>query len=1004
MDNTLKILYIRNIAKDKCKISKILPKETILHTVSSFSNAKAVLISEQINLIILNTDIKSSTKFLNETKSLSDYPFLLLLNTFNEILDHQSLKLKFKNYLIKSDLSSEILKKSISHLLRKTNPSHTYNKEKNLYRSILKGAKDPIVFTDKNGFIIKSNEAAKLLFNFPLNEDPFGLSIYSFVPDVEFKKAIKNYRLVLSGQKKSNSIYILQSLDHKIFHAQIHPNVVLNKDGKPDGVVSIIRNITQLLKDQKALEESKNIYKTLFENAGDSIFIMEYTSIIDCNQMTLSVFGMDNKSDIIGHHPWEFSPKYQENGESTVALGRKHLTQTKKNKSKKFFWIHKRKNGDLFNAEVSLSYIRHEGKDRIIAIVRDISDQIKLDKIVKKNEEYLKKVLNSSPEAIFSTDLRMNILNCNDSTVKIFGAKNQSELIGKNISDFVIKEDKLLVRKAVRKFFKINKIRKFNFRLRKLNNEIFTGSLSAQLLKNDEGNPASIIANISDITSRINTEKALIASEEKNRALSQSTREAVLFSKNGYCIEANEATSQMFGYTHDELIGIFGTDLVVSEHKKLVKHNMLSGYEEPYEALAITKSGIKFWVEFHGSMYEYMGEKVRVTTIKNIDIQKRTMIELKKAKEKAEESDRLKSTFLGTMSHELRTPLNAIIGFSDLFDTNLSKNDMILFSKTINESGKNLLSIIEDILNISLIETGKIKTNPEKVNIPVFLHEVNELTKYKLKKEKKTNITLNYFSVEQLKNNWGFFDPYKTKQVLDHIIKNAIKFTNKGFIELQCDYNNNEIIFSIKDTGIGIEQKNYDLIFDWFRQADDSHTRAYGGTGLGLSIAKKLLDLLGGRIWLESEPGKGTIFYIKIPIKKNNSSSENKKDDSNKKSFTNLNVLVVEDEESNFLYLKTILESIKTKVIHAWNGKEAIDIINKDVPVDIILMDLKMPEVNGFEATREIKKTNPNLIIIAQTAYAMGGDKEKALNAGCDDYISKPIKKELLIKLLEQYL
>jgi PAS domain S-box-containing protein len=1004
MDNTIKILYIRNITDNKCKISKILPKETILHIVSSFSNAKSILISEQINLIILNTDIKSSTKFLNETKSLSNYPFLLLLNTFNEILDFQSLKLKFKNYLIKSYLNSEILKKSISHLLKKTNPFHIDNKEKNLYRSILKGIKYPIIFTDKNGFIIKSNEAAKLLFNFPLNEDPFGLNIYSFVPDVEFKKVITNYGLVLSGQKDSSSIYILQSLDNKIFHAQISPNIILDKNGKPDGVVSVIRNITQLLKDKESLKDSQNIYQSLFESAGDSIFIIEDNKFVNCNQMTLTMFGLSDKSEIIGHTPWEFSPEFQEDGVLSKKKGLKYLLHAKNKNSVKFYWQHKRKNGDIFDAEVSLSYLKFKGKDRVQAIVRDISNQIKLDKIVKKNEEYLKKVLNSSPEAIFSTDLRMNILNCNDSTVKIFSAKDQSELIGKNIYDFVIKEDKLLVRKAVREFFKISKIRKINFRLRKLNNEIFTGSLSAQLLKDDEGNPASIIANISDITSRINIEKALIASEEKNRALSQSTREAVLFSKNGYCIEANEATSQMFGYTHDELIGIFGTNLVASEYKKLVKHNMLSGYEEPYEALAFTKNGIKFWVEFHGSMYEYMGEKVRVTTIKNIDIQKKTMIELKKAKEKAEESDRLKSTFLGTMSHELRTPLNAIIGFSDLFDTNLSKDDMILFSKTINESGKNLLSIIEDILNISLIETGKIETNPEKVSIPVFLHEVNELTKYKLKKEKKTNITLNEFSVEQLKNNCGFFDPYKTKQILDHIIKNAIKFTNKGFIELQCDCNNNEIIFSIKDTGIGIEQKNYDLIFDWFRQADDSHTRAYGGTGLGLSIAKKLLDLLGGKIWLESKLGKGTIFYIKIPIKKNNSSSENKKNDSNKKSFTNLNVLVVEDEKSNFLYLKTILESIKTKVIHAWNGKEAIDIINKDIPVDIILMDFKMPEVNGFEATREIKKTNPNLTIIAQTAYAMGGDKEKALNAGCDDYISKPIKKELIIKLLEQYL
>ncbi len=775
-------------------------------------------------------------------------------------------------------------------------------------------------------------------------------------------------------------------------------------DLNPDILSKSIKHLLRKTNPDYLESKSKNIYKFLFDNAGDSIFIIENDTFVDCNQMTLTMFGLNKISEIIGHTPWEFSPEYQEDGTPSIKKAISYINQAKRKKSVKFYWLHKRKDGEIFDAEVNLSFLKYEGKERGLAIVRDISDQIKLDKIIKKNEEHLTKVLNSSPEGIFSLDLNFCILSCNDATVKMLGANQQKDIIGMDANIFIHPDDINTYNAAKETLLNEENVRNIEIRIKKLNGKNSMVNLSAQLLYNEQGEPESIITVASDISTRVLIEKALKDSEAKNKALSQSTREAVLFLKDGYIIETNEATSIMFNYTHDELIGMFGSELVEESHREAVKNNMLKGYDEPYESLAITKDRIKFWVEFHGKMFNYKGEKIRVITIKDVDIQKRTMIELQKAKEKAEEPDRLKSAFLATMSHELRTPLNAIIGFSDLFNNELNKQDMVRFARTINESGKHLLAIIENILNISLIETGKIQLNPENADLKVFLEEINKIAKYKLRKNNKDNlIKIQGFSLSKLKNSFRTFDLYKARQIIDQLIENAIKFTPKGKIEMNFNLGKKFFIVSIKDTGIGISNKDQSYIFDWFRQVDDSHTREYGGTGLGLTIAKKLTDLMNGDIWLESEKNKGATFFVKIPFM-DDVETVIALDKSSKVSNEANRILVAEDEESNYLYLKTIIENIQAEVVHAWNGQEALDIIKKDQDFNLILMDVKMPVLNGFEASREILKITKNIPIIAQTAYAMLGDKERALEVGCMDYISKPIKKEKLVKIIETYI
>jgi len=388
---------------------------------------------------------------------------------------------------------------------------------------------------------------------------------------------------------------------------------------------------------------------------------------------------------------------------------------------------------------------------------------------------------------------------------------------------------------------------------------------------------------------------------------------------------------------------------------------------------------------------------------------KKTEQDLKKAFEKATESDRLKTAFLNTMSHELRTPLNAVNGFSEIISEDLPMPQILEYNKIINDSGTHLLNIINDLFDISFIESGEVKVYKEYYNISEVINEVNKIILIEQKNANKNNIDIRYKSQAKDDNLVIYTDKQKLKQILINLLKNSIKFTHEGYIEFNYKRevidNVSMLKFWVKDTGIGIPKEKQDMIFDVFRQVDDSHTRKYGGTGIGLSVSKRFTELLGGKMWVESEEGKGSIFYFTLPeLKPETIQKSISSEVQNINSFSGKTILVAEDDLSSYSLLKVLLRILDVKTIHANNGKEAIELSKRHPEISMVLMDVKMPEMNGYEATKQIKKFLPELTIVAQTAYAMQGDNEKAIEAGCDDYISKPIKKKKLYNLLEKHL
>ncbi len=369
------------------------------------------------------------------------------------------------------------------------------------------------------------------------------------------------------------------------------------------------------------------------------------------------------------------------------------------------------------------------------------------------------------------------------------------------------------------------------------------------------------------------------------------------------------------------------------------------------------------------------------------------------AKEKAEESDRLKSAFLQNLSHEIRTPLNAICGFSGLLNKpDLSAEKRNSFVSIIQNSSNQLLAIVSDVLTISSLETRQEKLNIEKVSLNNIILDL--LTIFK---QQAVNQNISLYAKQQLNNEQSeiFTDKTKITQILSNLISNALKFTHKGFIEFGYELKNCELEFYVKDSGIGIQANVQQKIFERFNQADTTISKKYGGTGLGLAISKGFIELLEGKIWVDSEVNKGSSFYFTIPYKPVNEhiTTTNLKQKNN--SHT---ILVAEDEEYNYLFIEELLIDFDYKLIHAKNGQEAIEIFKTSgQEISLILMDIKMPIIDGHTAARIIKKLKPELPIIAQSAYAL--EQERAKFEGIfDDYLTKPIQNDLLIEIISKYL
>ena len=371
---------------------------------------------------------------------------------------------------------------------------------------------------------------------------------------------------------------------------------------------------------------------------------------------------------------------------------------------------------------------------------------------------------------------------------------------------------------------------------------------------------------------------------------------------------------------------------------------------------------------------------------------------------KAKKADQLKSSFLANMSHEIRTPLNAIVGFSNILaEEELSAEERKQYVSIINSSNESLLRLVNDILDVSMIESDQLKIETKECDLSKIMTELEETYLLKLKANNIPSIKIVNSSPDE--SYFVTTDCERLRQVLINLMDNAIKYTEEGFVEIGYEVEKRDLLFYVKDTGIGIKPSHLEYLFDRFYKIEDDNTKLYRGTGIGLYLTKKIANLLGGNIWVDSKFGKGSHFYFTIPKtgykvgkKDIKTSKEQVNEDVIKMPKEKVKLLIVEDQLSNQEYYRAILSDSPYKIIPAMNGLEGVEAFKQNPDVKLILMDIKMPVMDGFEALKEIRKIDKNVTVIALTAHAMTTDKQLCFNAGFDGYFAKPLNKNQLLK------
>jgi PAS domain S-box-containing protein len=1155
-----------------------------------------------------------------------------------------------------------------------------------------------LIVENQNALIVKFDKDFKLTYISPQyakelgsnSNDLIGKSFFPFIHKDDIEQVKKSHEHLKKPPYECQHEERMKTINGWRWYYWSNKSIV-NHTGEIEGVVAVGRDVTQRKKFEAELKESEERYDLAMKGTNDGIWDKDLvTGDIYFSKRWKTMLGyqeheLENSSETWKAlaHPDDF--KMSEKAKRAYLLGQKAKYEVEvRLKHKKGHWVNILSRGFKVMSDNGRRAIRFVGTHV------DITKQRKAEDALRKSEAEFRRIieLNSIPMVV--TNNKQDFLIVNKAFTKCFGYTLKDIPTGEIWWKTAYPDENY--RKQVEMGWNraVEDAVKYGTEIEK---QIWEPTCKNGQKKIVEFAFVSLgeqnIITMVDITMQKLTENALKESEQKNRALSEAADEALFFSDRGVFVECNKAACELLGYTYEELIGISGIELIADEYKGFVLHKMMMGFNEPYEAIAKKKDGTKFWAEFKGSLYEYKGQKVRVTAVRDISDRKvaeealvfseekfraafktspdsisinrmsdgtyveinegfvhstgfseeevlgktaeelnfwvnqsdkfkllailmqsggcinfaakfrikngkiingllsaRTIIlnnekylisitrdisdlketeqelisakefaerkekeyrslfnemldgfalheviyndldipvdyrfielnpayermtglkkedvvnktilevtpdiekhwitnfgkvgktgepywfedyveeleryytgiayspqqnyfaviysdatdkrkaeeivikndeflkeqneeyqalneqltnlnlELLEAKQKAEESDNLKTAFLANMSHEIRTPMNGIMGFSGLLaKSNLTNEKKQKYIDIIKQNSHQLLSIINDLVDISKIEAGQIDIERDEVRLESLTKSLADLY---YQKAIDKNI---YFELDsKVADIQIVTDETKLRQILINLLDNAFKFTHQGEIKFGYEIKDGFIEFFVSDTGIGMEKEAISIIFERFRQVELSSARKYGGTGLGLSISKAFIEKMGGQIHVNSEINKGSKFYFTIPIKLTKEDvghvSDNQVDELTL-DWGNKVILVAEDELVNYRFFEEVFEGTRVNLIWAVNGQEAVEHCMVNKSIDLVLMDIKMPVLNGYDATEKIKKIRPELPIIAQTAYALIGDESKAKNAGCDDYIHKPIDSDELMKKIAHLL
>jgi len=779
----------------------------------------------------------------------------------------------------------------------------------------------------------------------------------------------------------------------------------------PSGeVVALFDDITGCMETRDALQKSEERLRLLFEHIRDGVFVHP---VLDNGE--LGRFEMVNAAACrtLGYTEEELlqmSPRELDDPEHSSGYIPEATQRLLHEGQVLFEAVQVSKNGTRIPVEVSSNRVELSGRPYIISTVRDITGRKNEERKLQESRRFLKSIYEGVNHSIFVVDVlpegtyRYRGINRLHETLT--GISNE-EIEGRSpeeVTDARCAEE--IVRHyddCVHEGCQVRYEELLSFR----GKEIWWETVLNPIC-NEEGVICRIIGTSTDITRHKQSEAAL---KKLGVAVKQSPAVVVITGLDGTIEYVNPRFTRLTGYSAQEVIGknprLFQSGLVPKEVYGKLWKRVLSGQEWHGEFYNKKKDGELYWEE--AVIAPILNEEGIITNFvavkEDITEKKKLWSELIAAKEKAEESDRLKTAFLANISHEIRTPMNGILGFSELLkEPHLSGEEQAEYIGLIEQSGLRMLNIINELIDISRIEAGETALLIAEISLNRLMRELHAFFNPEAVKK---GLRLGCFPGLSDEESRIETDSSKLSQILTNLIQNALKFTAEGHVDFGYTRKDGILELYVTDSGIGIPQDRQEEIFERFRQVDSTHARSFEGTGLGLCISRAYAGMLGGSIGVASVEGRGSRFHVTLPYNRAGSSpaaGSGSQPDRKSLFLRGITILVAEDDRSCSILLKAILKGADMTIIHAQNGREAVELVARYGEIRLVLMDIKMPVMDGFEAARRIKQIRPGIPVIAQTAFALESDRQKAGEAGCDAYITKPIRKAELLELIQELL
>ncbi len=898
---------------------------------------------------------------------------------------------------------NQILKKKISEL-EKSLKTETFEKDK--ANDFINKAGVVLIALDKKGNITLANNKACQVLGCK-DDKLIGKNWFDNFIKKEIIAEVKDvFSNIISGNLAPVEYYTNPIWNTKGEKPIIswRNSVLRDEKDKIIGLISSGNDITDEIESEKRLIDSEKRLQTLSDASFEAIFISEKGICLDQNHTAERMFGY-KLEEAIGKPGTDWI--IPENRDVVI-------NNMKNSVLKPYEVVALRKDGSTFPCEIQARIITIEGIQLRVTALRDISVRRQAELELKQSEEKYRLIADNTSDIIWILDVESNTFLFVSPSVKKSLGYSPEEVI-KNGLDGVLSPPSIeylntVVPQRIERFKNGEReIFKDVLEQKHKNGSNVWTEVHAHYYRNSKTGRIEALGSSRDITKRWKIQQSLEKSEQLYRLLfNLLPYGGEVLDKKGVIVKCSPSTAKLLGYELSELEGTHITSLLTNDSIDIFK----SKFPEILKGKALTadikmkhKSGKEIDILRAAQPISDKLGNVEAVLALNVDMteHRKTVNELITAKERVEESDRLKSAFLANMSHEIRTPMNGIMGFTNLLkDPDISESNHQKYVNIIRKSGNRMLDTVNNIIEISKIETNQIDLFLSDVNVNEMVEDQYNFFKHETDKR---GLELN-FSLG-LGNSSSFIrtDKLMLNSILTNLIKNAVKYTKKGRISFGYTNDGGYLKFYVQDTGIGIAINRRDAIFKRFIQADIEDKQAYEGSGLGLSIAHAYAELLNGEMWVESQEGAGSIFYFTIPYQQVAQNTEEKLTDSNegnKPKINKLKILIAEDDSISEMHLAILLKEIATELLSVKSGDETVKICRENPDIDLILMDIKMPIMDGYEATREIRKFNKKVPIIAQTAYALQGDREKALQTGCNEYITKPIEKEILYALISE--